>query len=316
MSITAFAVDQTETGSIAVTMKYNGSSVPGGSLTIYKVGNAEKEDTGYKYTLTEDFAESGAVLETEETADTAKALASYASSNGIKGTTSTIDTYGKVDFNGLEIGVYLIVQNQAASGYEKITPFLVNIPMLLADNETSAISTDNEIYDVEASPKMSRQASSSSSSRSSGGGSSRTTKSTPTPKPSTKSTVTPTGTPVSTNTPKSTGTPETTGIPKSTDTPRTTDTPKSTSTPKFTDEPSSPNGTPPSEVTTQIGEPPDGNGKQEVIITPKTPEDKKTETPKLPQTGQLNWPIPVLVILGLTMFTIGWNLRFGRTRRR
>jgi hypothetical protein len=35
----------------------------------------------------------------------------------------------------------------------------------------------------------------------------------------------------------------------------------------------------------------------------------------LPQTGQLNWPIPVLVILGLAMFSVGWNLRFGKRRR-
>lgn len=33
--------------------------------------------------------------------------------------------------------------------------------------------------------------------------------------------------------------------------------------------------------------------------------------PKLPQTGQLNWPIPVLAVLGLVLFAAGWSLRFG-----
>ena len=34
--------------------------------------------------------------------------------------------------------------------------------------------------------------------------------------------------------------------------------------------------------------------------------------PRLPQTGQLNWPIPVLTLLGLGVFIAGWMLRFGK----
>lgn len=33
---------------------------------------------------------------------------------------------------------------------------------------------------------------------------------------------------------------------------------------------------------------------------------------KLPQTGQLNWPIPLLAALGLMLFAFGWFLSFGR----
>lgn len=42
-------------------------------------------------------------------------------------------------------------------------------------------------------------------------------------------------------------------------------------------------------------------------ITPQKPSE-----PTLPQTGQLNWPIPVLAVLGLCLFSAGWMLRFGR----
>lgn len=45
---------------------------------------------------------------------------------------------------------------------------------------------------------------------------------------------------------------------------------------------------------------------------PTTPE--KPSEPTLPQTGQLNWPIPVLVVLGLGLFSVGWVLRFGRKK--
>lgn len=38
-----------------------------------------------------------------------------------------------------------------------------------------------------------------------------------------------------------------------------------------------------------------------------------TNTPKLPQTGQLNWPVPVLAACGLLLFGLGWGLkRSGR----
>ena len=46
--------------------------------------------------------------------------------------------------------------------------------------------------------------------------------------------------------------------------------------------------------------------------TPTTPP--KPSEPTLPQTGQLNWPIPVLVVLGLCLFSFGWVLRFGRKK--
>ena len=40
----------------------------------------------------------------------------------------------------------------------------------------------------------------------------------------------------------------------------------------------------------------------------------KTPPPKLPQTGQLTWPIPVMVVMGLTLFALGWWLCFGNRK--
>lgn len=36
--------------------------------------------------------------------------------------------------------------------------------------------------------------------------------------------------------------------------------------------------------------------------------------PELPYTGQLNWPIPLMVVTGLAFFAIGWVLCFGKKR--
>lgn len=47
---------------------------------------------------------------------------------------------------------------------------------------------------------------------------------------------------------------------------------------------------------------------------PTTPTPTTPSEPTLPQTGQLNWPIPVLAVLGLCLFSFGWILRFGRKK--
>ena len=40
---------------------------------------------------------------------------------------------------------------------------------------------------------------------------------------------------------------------------------------------------------------------------PQNPDKSEQNNPKLPQTGQLQWPIPVLVAVGGMLFLIGWK---------
>lgn len=47
---------------------------------------------------------------------------------------------------------------------------------------------------------------------------------------------------------------------------------------------------------------------------PTDPPPTKPNDPKLPQTGQLNWPIPLMVVAGLAFFVVGWVLCFGKKR--
>lgn len=44
----------------------------------------------------------------------------------------------------------------------------------------------------------------------------------------------------------------------------------------------------------------------------QTSTSTTTDAVALPQTGQLNWPVPVLTVLGMALFLIGWSLRFGK----
>lgn len=47
-------------------------------------------------------------------------------------------------------------------------------------------------------------------------------------------------------------------------------------------------------------------------------EPEKTEVPEetLPQTGQLNWPIPLMASSGVLLFIIGWRLYWGKKELR
>lgn len=50
----------------------------------------------------------------------------------------------------------------------------------------------------------------------------------------------------------------------------------------------------------------------EPSTTPTTTTPEPTEPPKIPQTGQLNWPIPLLLVCGMALLTLGCYLHSGR----
>lgn len=199
MSMTAYAhetPDMSRTGTISFTMLYGETAVPGGSLTLYRVGEICEDDGNYSFALTDGFTDSGVSLDDLSSAALASELASYVSENRPASVaTVTIGSDGKASASGLTLGLYLVVQDIAADGYEPVSPFLVSVPM----NEDGSY-----IYDVDATPKV--------------------------------STLTET-------------------------------------------EPTK----------------------------PATPTD-----PTLPQTGQLNWPVPVMAALGLCLLLLGFALRCGR----
>ena len=51
-------------------------------------------------------------------------------------------------------------------------------------------------------------------------------------------------------------------------------------------------------------------------VEPSMPYVEKPKESKLPQTGQLNWPVPVLIMAGLVLLIIGWILRYGFRRQK
>lgn len=137
--------DLDRTGEISVTMKEDGKTVPGGSLTLYRVGEVVENDGDYAFALAEELDNTGIVLNDLQSASLAEKLAKEVKDSKLTGATQTIDGNGKAVFEELELGLYLAVQNKAASGYEKADPFLITLPMY--DGEAYQ-------YEVDASPKV------------------------------------------------------------------------------------------------------------------------------------------------------------------
>lgn len=138
--------DPERKGSISITVRYQEEIVAGGSVTLYRVGDICEENGNYSFALTEDFASSAISLEEPQSPRTASALADFAHRESLSGINQKIDGNGYVRFADLQSGLYLIVQQKAAKGYQKMTPFLVSIPM---------VTEDTCVYDVDASPKIS-----------------------------------------------------------------------------------------------------------------------------------------------------------------
>lgn len=135
--------DHNRIGSISVTMAYLGEPVPGGNLTLYKVADVDVNDAVFVYT--DSFASCGKPLTDLQDPSLAQALADIAREQELSGTTQTIDKNGRVKFENLTIGLYLLVQTEPAPAYNKVNPFLVSLP---GQREGAYI------YDVDASPKV------------------------------------------------------------------------------------------------------------------------------------------------------------------
>lgn len=138
--------DESKKGTITVTMTYDGRPVPGGALTLYRVGDIAQDDGNYSFVLNDAFKESGADL-TDITSDTlAQELARYAANERIEAVgTQRIGNDGTAVFEELELGLYLVVQSQAAAGYYRAAPFLVSVPMM---------ENGKYVYEIDASPKV------------------------------------------------------------------------------------------------------------------------------------------------------------------
>lgn len=147
----ATVIDLTRTGSIKIQLRdvYFPDTPIGGTLVLHKVGNAQIVDHNLSFALTEGFAGSGVSLKDLRVSTLPQELADYAAEQNLLGTAVQADESGFVTFSSLSTGLYLVTQTEAVEGYLTVSPFLVSLPMY---NEASG----TYIYTVEAAPKVQR----------------------------------------------------------------------------------------------------------------------------------------------------------------
>ena len=136
--------DADRRGSIAISMTYQGDPVPGGSLTLYRVADVVSDDGDYLFAYTSDFAGCTVPVTELDSAQLPRELADIAADRKLQGTSLKVDDGGRLVFSDLPIGLYLLVQEEAAPGFRKVNPFLVSVPQ----NEDGRY-----VYDVDTAPK-------------------------------------------------------------------------------------------------------------------------------------------------------------------
>ena len=135
----ALALEQM--GSISLRMAYAGQSIPGGSITLYRIAVLGEN---WQYVPVPEFSECCIDLNASLSPADASLLSAYATENRISGQTRELDADGFALFSPLEPGLYLLVQQEAGSGYVPVKPFLVGLPQQIAGELH---------YHVDASPK-------------------------------------------------------------------------------------------------------------------------------------------------------------------
>lgn len=138
-------IDAERVGSISVLIEYNDHAVSGGTLTAYHIAVPTWIGEDYVFEFTQSFDNCELSLSELDQKETAIAFSEYVLAQSISGITRRINMDGEAKFENLPVGLYLIIQEQAANGYFPIEPFLISIPMM---------EGDKWIYDVDATPKI------------------------------------------------------------------------------------------------------------------------------------------------------------------
>jgi hypothetical protein len=109
-------------------------------------------DNGYKFKVDERFASAGEIPATSEELDAvnldlAEAMETIAMDYDFDIPSKETDANGQVSFDGLEVGVYLVMQDERGEGENRyfLSPFLITIPYRNPDGTLS--------YDVTADSK-------------------------------------------------------------------------------------------------------------------------------------------------------------------
>lgn len=136
--------DLTQNGTITFEVSWQGESLSGGSVLLYRVGDIVESDGNYSFAPVAALADAGLSLEDTNDPALAARLAALVSGMDTEPLTAPVqDGYAK--FRDVAPGLYLVIQNDACDGFAPMSPFLISMPRY----EDGAYITD-----VTAHPKV------------------------------------------------------------------------------------------------------------------------------------------------------------------
>ena len=138
--------DPDRTGSITISLCYDGQVLNSCSLTIRRVGQLVVGGADDQFGLTEPLREDGPALDDLADPALAQALAELAGEKQLPALTAEIKD-GLAIFPDLETGLYLVTQapENACKGFAPIQPFLISMPQWM---------DETYVYELTASPKV------------------------------------------------------------------------------------------------------------------------------------------------------------------
>lgn len=148
-SFAAAAVSIDTRGSITLTTlsKETKEPVSGAVFRIYHIASAYTSGDGISFIYTEDFEENGMDMGNFSDAYLPVHLTAYAQTRSVVYTEKATDSAGRVVFDNLPCGAYLVVPVGIDDGYLNPTPFVVTVPVRDA-------TQSKWVYDIDATPKL------------------------------------------------------------------------------------------------------------------------------------------------------------------
>lgn len=144
-----YEINLQEKGSITLqledaTLKHK---ISDGTFALFQIASIDEQSSQLTYHYTNDFINNGMNLDDLNAEGFATHLADYANSQHLVGNIQEISAAGTVIWDDLDLGLYLVVQTESSKGYYHLTPFLIAVPM---SQGTDVIWT----YDIVATPKL------------------------------------------------------------------------------------------------------------------------------------------------------------------
>lgn len=138
-------IDFNSKGSIEITLneKTDNEKIEGAEILLYKVADVKSENHNLMFEYIDELKSCNASLNDLETKSKSEDIEKCINEN-INSLKQITDVNGTVKYNDLDLGLYLVKQNNIVKGYSKIDSFLVMIPKIV---------NNKWIYDIKSTPK-------------------------------------------------------------------------------------------------------------------------------------------------------------------